>query len=218
MYSEVRTEGQEREKKKKKRFALPKNGFIHSEDASKLLLSTTQNSFWFHPPVSFSPGPSRAPLVISHISACNENQPGSAVQGPGLERTAENTFWFSLNSPPGFPRLPDFHFNSVICCICWGPATPAAQTLQYYHSISVRTLGWAKKEMVPETLNTWGMTRNTIPFLKMGNKTKSILTRMFSCLANGQIWVYFTFRCYYLICQIFLLCLDIHLEHFFFTS
>lgn len=65
-----------------------------------------------------------------------------AGPGPGLETTAVNTFWFSLNSVPGFPQLPSY--NLTICCLCWGPVTLASQTCQYNHRMSVCTLDMAE--------------------------------------------------------------------------
>lgn len=153
----------------------------------------TQNCFWIDLPVAFSPGPQEyrwfsVLTAISHVSGNYENQQGSEFQGPGLETTAANTFWFSLNSVPGFPWLPYFNYNFAICCICWGPVILASQTCQYYHSISVYTLDEAKNgfKYSNHSRRCWLTVEILLFICVYQSKSWSILSRMDSCLADRK--------------------------------
>lgn len=135
LYNEMWMDGQ---KEKKRRFALPKNGAHPFRGCQQTLsqLKTvsgyTTGCFcccWF----------SVSPFKCFWLSW------KPAEPGPGLETTAVNTLWFSLNSDPGFPGLPNFNFTFI--------RIPASKTCQYNHTDSVCTLD--KLNMFPNIETTW---------------------------------------------------------------
>lgn len=178
----------------------------------------TQNCFRFDLLVAFNAGPQEycwfsVPPVTSIYSGYYENQQGSEFQGPGLETTAVNTFWFSLNSASGFPWLSYFNYNFTICCICWGPVTLASQTCQYYHSINVCTLDvTAEYAQIFKSLEVWLIDRVYKWNILLRNR--EIRLDLYcqewipACpagrcrLSPHSLWCY-------LFCQTLLLCLDV---------